>query len=491
MHNPLNISRHTAAKVLSYVVTDFFPGAQLAGTEITSIGFHCDFALTQPLDEKALPLLEERMRGAIKADTSIKKMDMMRKNAAAFFKHHKQYHLADLTLQLPDDMVEVVEIGHFHDLSFGECASSTAEAGAIKLLKITPLDETVRIEGTCFPDNQQLKQFLKKTERAKKSDHRLIGPEMRLFEESDRGWMWFPKGMFLKNALIAHWRSLSANSQPIDCGSNDFLYFFKKLVYSPEELPLSFAELRLMEGEFGWGLFETPRYIRDEVHLISTNEDLYTQLISSLHFINKTAKIFSFEYRWHLQVPAQKNAARKLVEQALHEAGCEFSVSQGEKLNAEMHIIDLLGRSWPAGGIHMDQGVLTRSLYGSLERYIALFVEQYAGKLPLWLAPEQVRVVSIGEKPIAYAKQLFEQLRNKGFRVGAAYGNETLGAKVHAAEKERIPYLVIVGDKEEKNETVTMRSCYQETVESGLKLDDIVAKLSSEVDSEGLGKLGE
>jgi len=491
MPNPLDISRHTAAKVLSYIVADFFPGAQLAGSEITPIGFICDFALTQPLDEKALPLLEERMRGAIKANSLIKKMDMMRKNAAAFFKHHKQYYLSDLTLQQPEEMVVVVEIGHFHDLSFGECASSTAEAGAIKLLKIIPLDETVRIEGTCFPDNQLLKQFLKRAERAKKSDHRMIGPEMHLFEEMEGEWVWFPKGMYLKNALIAHWKSLSAKGQPIDCGKIDFEQFSKKLVYNLEELPLSFAELKVRKGKSGWGLFETHRHIRDEVHLISSNEDLYTQMISSLHFINKTAKIFSFEYHWHLEVPTQKNAARKLLEQALKEAGFEYSVSQGNKLSAEMRIIDLLGREWPAGALSVSQGVLTRSLYGSLERYIALIVEQYAGKLPLWLAPEQVRVVAIGEKPIVYAKELSEQLKAKGFRVGAAYGSEALGAKVHAAEKERIPYLVIVGDKEEKHEKVTMRSCYKETVESGLKLDDVAARMSSEVDSEGLRKLGE
>lgn len=485
MPNPLDISRHTAAKVLSYIVSDFFPGAQPSGSGITPIGFYCDFVLSQPLDEKALPLIEERMRAAIKANTPIKKMDMMRKNAAAFFKHHKQYSLADLTQKQPTEMVEVVEIGHFHDLSVGECATASGEAGAIRLLAVIPQETSIRIEGTCFPDNQKLKKFLKKMDAAKKSDHRIIGPEMRLFEEVDGKWVWHPKGMFIINTLLEQ----AEEGQPVGWGGDSRI--FKKIIHLKEELPVSYYEWVMKEGEAGWGLFETARYRRDEVYLFYPPGDLRSPLISSLHFINKTAKIFSFEYHWHLVVPAKKDSNRGIFEQALKEAGCEYTVSTGEQLYAEMRIVDLLGREWPAGRVSVNQGVITRSLYGSLERYVALLVEQYGGKFPLWLAPEQVRVVPIGDKPSVYAKQLYAQLKAQGFRTGIAYGNEALGAKVHAAERERVPYLVIIGENEVKSERVTMRSCYQETVESGLKLDDVIARLSSEVDSEGLEKLGE
>jgi threonyl-tRNA synthetase len=485
MPKPLDISRQTASKVLSYIVTDFFPGAQLAGTGITPIGFYSDFILTQPIDEKALPLIEERMRGAIKSALPIKTMEMMRKNAAAFLKHHKQYHLADLTLDQPSDMVELVEIGHFHDLMLGECGATTSEAGSIKLLSISPSGDAVRIQGTCFPDNQKLKQFLKALEASKKRDHRVIGPEMRLFEELEGKWLWYPKGMFIKNTLIA----AAQEGQPVEWKGDEVV--LKKMIHLSEELPSSYYEVVRRKGKAGWGLFEAGYYSRDEVYLFYSAGDLRNQLISSLHFINKTAKIFSFEYHWHLVVPSKKEPNRTIMEQALREAGCDYDVTVGEKLCAEMRVADILGREWSVGLLNVNPGVITRSLYGSVERFVALLIEKYAGKFPLWLAPEQVRVVPIGDKPAEYAKRVHDLLKAKGFRAGIAYGNEALGAKVHAAERERVPYLVIVGDKEEKNEKVTMRSCYQEAVESGLKLDDVIARLSDEIDSEGLKKSGE
>lgn len=167
----------------------------------------------------------------------------------------------------------------------------------------------------------------------------------------------------------------------------------------------------------------------------------------------------------------------------------------------EAYFVDALGRKWKGPYVYIDlfhperlglryQGqddqmhtpfMVGRSMFGSIERLIAILIEQNIGSLPLWLAPEQVRVIPINDKLADYAVQVHAALEQAGFRVGADYRKENLGAKVHSAENERVPYIIVLGDKEEKTKAMTLRRYGQHEVQEGILLKDLIELLNTEI----------
>jgi threonyl-tRNA synthetase len=284
-----------------------------------------------------------------------------------------------------------------------------------------------------------------------------------------------------------------------------------------EMLPIRYVEMaeRFQESgsDYSLGLYNIPLYTADQFQIFSLKEEIQKELISSLLFFNKTIKILGFEYHWNF---AASRVARSFGTQAqwkrsaqwLREAleACDFSFFEGESsLNeigprVEVNFIDRLGQSWKGPWIGFDwqcpeqlalrcrgKGgkddipvMITGSFFGSIERTIALLLEYHQGQLPLWLAPEQVRILPIGERNFAHAKWTEEQIKRVGFRVGVDLKNETLGCKIHAAEKARIPYVLIIGDREVKENVITVRSGEKEQGSGLMKLEHLIEKLRNE-----------
>jgi threonyl-tRNA synthetase len=577
MTKPFLLSiRQSSAEILAYAVTLLFPSTRLLTSEISEIGFTYDFLSDQPLDETVLPLIEEKMRELVKLNLPIQTIEMMRENAAVFFRHLHQPLVAQHIEESLKNIVPIFKMAEFHDYCPPPYESSSSSLGAFKLLKIERLrshlpiiGESVitRITGTAFADLPALKAFIKRTDQAKKRDHRLLGKEMGLFSQEDAGsgeWFWHPKGACLREILLDWWREehrkqkfqflatprVIKQSVLKKSGFYDVLDQQIKVfpnfsldgvdyVLTPSLLPAhslvfrshlhSYRELPIRYAEYGevyqqrkpsqlWGLLRARAYTVDVAHIFCSPSQVLEELISSLQLIGKTVKMLGFEYHWYLVSRGRKYAGTldkwdlnlDLLIKALKACGCEYTLDAAGKAfigpRIEVRLIDALGREWkgPFVGIdfnhperfglhyHGADGemhtptMITRSMFGSLERFVAVLVEHYAGVFPLWLAPEQVRIIPVAESHHDYADDLHAGLERAGLRSQVDYRHDKLGAKVHAAEREKVPYAVIVGDKEKKEGLITVRSCSQKIKTSQMKRESFLQNLLGEVSSKAL-----
>lgn len=528
--------RLIAAKVMAAAVLDIFPGVQLVGEHISPIGFSYDFLFSVVLPEESLVLIEERMRAIMKQKIPLQKMDMMRKNAMELFRHHKQFALVDTLANDGRTLVEVWKMGDFYDLGAIPLDRSSGDTGFFKIFKMESVKQMTRISGTAFLDKQTLKNFLKKQELAKRHDHLVLGSEMKLFSlpsdsEQDK-WMWLPKGAWMIEELSGWLKEQNKqqgyrlirtprSQNEIGVGLSGWKEYvphaeaFVCLEPSQKELPLKFCESKeIVESSSDaelCGLFKTRFFHVDQASTFCPMSQVEDELNNSLQFIDKTVKMFGLEHRYVLSTESplfgitRKNwvMARNWLVKALQskELGyTETDAMRGFGPSIEVHVSDALGRTWVTSRLSIDvvhpskmvlryRGtddrlhepvMLTQTVYGPLERFVGLLLEQYAGVLPFWLAPEQVRVVPISGKFVRYASEIAKRLQESGFRVVLDYSQGNLGAKVHAAEQQKVPYSVIVGEKEENNKTVTLRSCRKDENRTGLKLESVIELLRNE-----------
>jgi len=568
-----------AAEVLAISVCDLFPGAQLVEGNGTQIGFFYDFAIDQPIDEKAIPLLEEKMRGVIKADLPVQILDMMRENAAQLLLHHHQSIKAELVVQDQNNIVQIVKINNFHDhiptnedeLAIG---NSTSLAAAIKILSIKPVTRfiehlgelsLIRIEGIAAHDRQVLKKAFKRHEAAKQHHHMLTGQEMKLFtpcpEALNSGVFWHPKGVILRDLLMQFWQDAAQErgfqristpgimkhslqehhlnkKQKTDFNTPSPTFEMEETEHIPapnktllhaqyiasqvpyyQELPVRLAESSERFEAFKdiqiEGLYHTRLYTADYLTVFCAEDQIQRELISSLHFFDKTFRILDFEYQWYLVASRGKASIGTAAEwkqgaawlaEALSLCGFSCHHESRQSANAgpriELRLRDPLDRQWVASWLEINWlypkqfdlryrdvnnkiqplVMINGSLYGSVERLIALLIEHHRGQLPLWLAPEQIRLLPMGQRHVEHAQAISTRLKNAGFRAGIDLKEETLGCKVHAAEKARIPYIVILGDKEKKEKKLTVRSCRQnKTVNSSMQLEHLLEQLETEL----------
>lgn len=562
----LSALRQSTAEILACAVCDLFPGTQLVNGCSTEIGFYYDFVIRQQLDAQALLMLEERMRTIARQDIPVQTLDMMRKNAMTYFLHYGQKIKADLLSAVLDNVVEVFKMGDFIDICPSPYMTSSKDVTILKLhdaqstkvyLPKVGFLEVTRISGTAFHDNASLKKFLKIAEKAKKKDHRIIGPEMQLFSSNgdEECWLWHPKGMALKNQLLDWWQQqhrppysypvstpqlvpishlkrskkqhqASLNLLTVPWEGNTLAIgadptplhaqIFRAQRPTLSQLPLRYSQcLELCDNSPNnqpWGLLQTRCYSTDITQIFCSTDQILQELISCLQFIMKIIKIFGFEHCWYLQVDTQIPSAYKepwkkgidLLTDALKACQIDYvfdNESRSEYGPAiEMRLMDALGRKWKCSSIvlnitcaeHFDlryQGkegqfqraaMITRSIFGSLDRFIAIIVEHYAAVFPLWLAPEQVRVIAMGEKNHAYASMIWNSLLKGGFRASLDTALDALATRVHGAEKENVPYIVIIGDKEEKGSIITVRSCKTQEKDISFTLKDFLEQLHKE-----------
>ncbi|MBS4168564.1 His/Gly/Thr/Pro-type tRNA ligase C-terminal domain-containing protein [Parachlamydia sp. AcF125] len=259
------------------------------------------------------------------------------------------------------------------------------------------------------------------------------------------------------------------------------------------------------------GLLKSRTCEMSQASLFCLTEQVLDELISSLQFIEKTVKVFGFEAQWYLYPKAEKNAAaKKQWPQAiafLHEAlklcyldyQVEETSSSWRGPRIEVKLVDLLNRQWKgpqlefdllssesfalasqAKGQQITPWVIRWTALGSTERWIALLIEQNEGRLPFWLAPEQVRIFPVGEKVMEYAKKVQGLIKNQDLRVAIDKRQHPLAEKIYEATRQRVPYLVILGDKEERENRLTVRSFDDKTAKADIAIEDFLTYLRKE-----------
>lgn len=304
--------------------------------------------------------------------------------------------------------------------------------------------------------------------------------------------------------------------KPMNCPGGILVY--KNSPHSYRDLPLRLGELGLVHrheksGELG-GLMRVRCFTQDDAHIFMTPEQIKGEIKNVVALIDKVYKVFKFKYHVELSTRPENSIgsdqdwemATNGLRDALDDLGLDYVVNEGDGAfygpKIDFHLTDAIGRTWQCGTIQLDFQLpqrfdleyigedgekhrpimIHRVIYGSLERFFGILIEHFAGSFPLWLAPVQVKVLTLTERNNDYAKKIYEELRQKGIRAELDDRNEKVGYKIREASAMKIPYLIIVGDEEEKNETISIRGRGFENA-SGLKLSDFENRLKEEIDS--------
>ncbi|MBA3401400.1 MAG: threonine--tRNA ligase [Actinobacteria bacterium] len=396
--------------------------------------------------------------------------------------------------------------------------------------------QLTRIYGTAFYSQADLDAHLERLEEARARDHRRLGRDLDLFhlsEHSPGSPFWHPKGMVIWNSLedlrrdenrkrgylevktpllydlqtyitSGHYENYEENMffvrphegeepmalKPMNCPGHMLL--FASQLRSYRELPIRYAESSTLHrderGGTLHGLLRVKHITQDDAHVFVTEDQIQDEIDAMIDFVRYLYDRFGMVARGELSTRPEKrlgsdeqwDRAEAALESALQRHDMEYVVSPGEGTfygpKIDLHMTDVLGRSWQMGTIQLDYQmpvrfgltymgpdnrehspvVIHRALLGSLERFIGILVEHYGGDFPFWLAPVQARVVPVGETHRVPARALRERLTAEGFRAEVDERDETLGKRIREAELEKVPFVVVYGDRE-SDESLAVR----------------------------------
>lgn len=305
--------------------------------------------------------------------------------------------------------------------------------------------------------------------------------------------------------ISGHWQAYQENMfliqseeqtfglKPMNCPAHMLLFRSKKRSY--RELPIRFHDQGVLHrneasGTLG-GLTRVRQFSQDDVHLFVTAEQVPSEMRSILGLVDRVYKVFGLSYQVKLSTrnPEKMIGNSQLWDQAetdlkqvLNESGVLYKIESGEGAfygpKIDIDVTDALGRKWQCATIQLDLQqplrfdlsyigsdgkehrpvVIHQAIYGSFERFLALLIEHYAGAFPTWLAPVQAKVLGVSQKHDAFVNEIDHMLARQGIRVEADLSEEKLGAKIRRAQMEKVPYMLVVGDKEMEARQVSPRT---------------------------------
>ena len=309
--------------------------------------------------------------------------------------------------------------------------------------------------------------------------------------------------------------------KPMNCPHHIMIYKSKPRSY--RELPLRLAEFGTVyryeqSGELS-GMTRVRGFTQDDAHIFCTENQVAAEFMGCLEMTQYVLKSLGLnDYRVRLgfrdpksdkyvgSVASWERAQRALIE-VCQQLGIEASQEPGEAAfygpKADFVVTDCLGREWQLGTVQLDYNLpsterfeleyvgndnsghrpvmIHRAPLGSMERFMGVLIEHFAGAFPLWLSPEQVRIMPVSDKTIEYAKRIEQQFRDAGLRVTSDYRAEKLGAKIRDAQLELTPYMCVVGPRDQENETVSLRDRIDGDL-GAMKIDKALAHLKAEID---------
>ncbi len=551
--------RHSCAHVLAQAVLQMFPEAKLGIGPTIDDGFYYDFQLPRTLIPEDLPLLEKKMKQIVKQSQPFVGREESGEKALEFLKKTGQNFKVELVTELNKKGEKITFYENvmpndgrpmFVDLCRGGHTEHTGQIGPFKLMKIAGAywkgDEKnpmlQRIYGTCWQTQEELDEYLKKLEEAKKRDHKLLGKQLRLFTTSPlvgAGYpMFLPRGATVKKILEDYITALKkSRGYQFVCiphVAKDDLYIRsghlgkydammplmeteegEKLVmkamncphhfelynaepHSYKELPLRYAENTAVyryekSGEVN-GLFRVRAITQDDTHHFVTHDQIESEIEMILGLTKELYEKFGFQNfkaRISIRDPKHpekyfgddglwKKAEEKLIS-SVQKWTDEYFIGEGEAAfygpKIDIMVEDAIGREWQLTTVQLDftqpenfdmtytgedgkfhrPAVLHVAIFGSVERFLGIIIEHYAGAFPAWLAPVQATILPVSEKFNEYAMKLAKQLDAKGIRYEVDDSSETLGKKIRGAEMMKIPYMLVVGEKEEADGNVAVR----------------------------------
>ncbi len=303
--------------------------------------------------------------------------------------------------------------------------------------------------------------------------------------------------------------------KPMNCPGGMLVY--KNQIHSYRDLPLRLGELGLVHRHEASGalsgLFRVRSFTQDDAHIFMRQDQITDEIASIIQLFKKVYDIFGLSFHIELSTRPEKkyigdieiwNETEEALAKACHQAGFEFKLNPGDgafygpKLDFKLR--DSMNRIWQCGTIQLDMNLperfdLTyiaedgtkkrpvmahRALFGSLERFIGILIEHYAGSFPTWLAPYQVRIIPVSVNHIEYCEKVKEFLINNKIRVEVDYRDEKLGYKIREAQTKKVPYTLVIGDNEVKDNSVTYRK-HKHTEQVTMALEEFLLHLEEEI----------
>ncbi len=305
--------------------------------------------------------------------------------------------------------------------------------------------------------------------------------------------------------------------KPMNCPGSILVY--KIHTHSYKELPIRMGELGLVHRHERsgtlHGLMRVRCFTQDDAHLFIAPEQITDEIKGVIRLVDEVYSKFGFKYHVELSTRPENSmgsdedwerATNGLIT-ALEDAGLEYIVNEGDGAfygpKIDFHLEDSIGRTWQCGTIQLDfqqpqrfdmtyvgaDGekhrpiMIHRVIFGSVERFIGILTEHFAGKFPVWLSPVQAKVLSVSEKTFGYASDVAAKLKSAGIRVELDNRDEKIGYKIREAQLEKVPYMLVLGEKEGDDGTVVTVRCRDGSDAGTMKLDDFIAKVRKEIDS--------
>lgn len=304
--------------------------------------------------------------------------------------------------------------------------------------------------------------------------------------------------------------------KPMNCPGGMIAYKTKTRSY--REFPLKMGEIghvhRHEKSGVLSGLFRVRSFHQDDAHLFMTRKQAVSQVVEVLEIVDRMYSTFGLKYHLELSTRPKKSIGTDTawkestasLEDALKKTGKKFEINEGEGAfygpKIDVHLEDALGRTWQCATIQVDMSlperfdleyvdqkgrkqrpvVIHRVVYGALERFFGVLVEHYAGAFPPWLAPVQVSVASVGSAHKEFCQELAREFERAGLRPELQTENETIGNKIRLAERQKVPYMLVIGDKEMKSKNLNVRVRGKKGV-AKMPKEKFIAKLQDEIGS--------
>jgi len=307
--------------------------------------------------------------------------------------------------------------------------------------------------------------------------------------------------------------------KPMNCPGAMLAY--KRKMYSYRDFPLRYAEMgQVHRHELSGalhGLMRVRTFTQDDAHIFMLPEQVKDEIVGVIDFIDYVYNIFGFKYHVELSTRPEDSMgteeewemATNALKEALEEKGIPFKINEGDGAfygpKIDFHLEDTIGRTWQCGTIQLDFQMpqrfgltyvgtdgekhtpimIHRVIFGSIERFIGILIEHFAGKFPLWLAPVQVKLLTVTERFNDYAEEVGKQLRNAGLRVEVDGRNEKIGYKIREARNERVSYIGVIGEKEMEAGELAVRSSKEGELGT-MKLGEFTDRLLKEIADKAL-----
>ena len=541
----LDILRHTCAHVFGHAIKQIYPEVKMVIGPVIDNGFYYDILSNQPITEKDLKLIENRMRKLAKKNYPIVRSVVSKEEAINIFSDRNEPYKVELLKEIDnDETIAVYYHEEYIDMCRGPHLTNTRHIKAFKLMKTSGSywkgnsnnQALTRIYGTAWPSLEEQDNYLKTLEEAEKRDHRLLGKKLDLFhfqEESPGMVFWHDKGWtvfnLIKDFITNHLRknnykvintpqildkSLWKKSghldkfgelifdvgsekkefaiKPMSCPGH--IQVFNQGLKSYKDLPLKYAEFGVVHRNEPsgtlHGLLRIRAFTQDDAHIFCTSDQIEDEISLLINDIKTIYNKFGFnDLKIELSTRPEKRVgseeiwdkAEDSLKKALDLNNIEFTINPGDGAfygpKIDFSLNDSLSRVWQLGTIQLDFSMpgrldasyidtdgnkvtpvmIHRAILGSLERFVGILIEHYSGNLPVWLAPTQVAILNITDKHREYSATINHNLLELGFRSECDLSNEKIGYKIRNHAMTRVPYMLIIGDKELEDKKVTVR----------------------------------